>query len=30
MNFDDLLNKATNKNTFDTLQGYIDFAANFI
>lgn len=30
MNFDELLDKATNKRTFDTLQGYIDFAASFI
>lgn len=30
MNFDDLLGKATDKRTFDTMQGYIDFAAGFL
>ena len=30
MNFEDLLDRATDKHTFDTIQGYIDFAASFI
>ncbi len=30
MNFEGLLNKATDKRTFDALQGYIDFAASFV
>ncbi len=30
MNFGDLLDRAIDKRTFDTLQGYIDFAASFI
>ncbi|MFM7173867.1 MAG: hypothetical protein ACKO4U_12630 [Caldilinea sp.] len=30
MNFDDLLGKATDKSSFETIQGYIDFAGSFI
>lgn len=30
MNFDGLLDRVTDKRTFNTLQGYIDFTASFL